>query len=759
MAEAPDPVALAAFREATGLHRQGRVPEALAAYEALLVPLAGHADLFNNRGIALTQLGRPAEAEASYARAIAIDPRHADTHVNLGIARGQQGDFDAAVAAFDAALALAPSHSAARGNRAAAIAARDARRAPVAVAAKARPDVDAAVMAGVARGQAGDPVAALAAFDAALAIDPGHAAAHANRALALRALGRAAEALDALDRALALGLADAMLHNARGEILADLGHPDAALASFHAALAAGGGDAGLHARMGRLLAAIGQHAAAVASFDAALALAPGHAALHQERSEALTLLDRPAEALAAIEAALAIDPTLPLAAGQRLHLATRLADWTDHAARLADVVAGVRAGRLAATPFALLALVDDPALHRAAATRFLQPLAAAPVTPGDFGWAPHDRLRIGYFSADYHDHATMYLFAEALAAHDPARVETFGFSYGKDRPDPMRAVARGAFSEFIDVRGDSDAAIVAMARAREIDIAIDLKGLTGGSRTGIFAARAAPIQANFLGYPGTMPAPWMDYMIADAIVVPPAERAHVAEALVTLPHSYQPNGRDETIGPRPDRAGLGLPDQGFVFCSFNQIHKITPAQFASWMRILAAVEGSVLWLWCEQVAARANLRAAAAAAGIAPDRLVFAATLPRAAHLARLTQAELVLDTAPYNAHTTASDALIAGVPVLTCPGRSFASRVAASLLSAVGLPEMIVADAAVYEAQAVALARDPARLAAMRAHLAAVRRTAPLFDPQAFARALEAGFAAMHARRLAGLPPADIVI
>ncbi len=753
--------ALAAFREATALHRQGRVGEALAAYDALIAALPGHADLFNNRGIALAQQGRAGEAAASYARAIAIDPRHADAHVNLGIARGHQGDFAAAIAAFDTALALVPSHAAARGNRAAAVAARDAAARPATALQPAASVADAAVAAGVARGEAGDTAGALAAFDAAVAGDPGHAVAHANRALVLLAMDRPAEAVAAIDRALELGLDDAALHRARAGACAGLGRHDEALAGFHAALARGGGDAALHAGMARLLAGLGQFDAAVASFDASIAAgaAPGHMALlHQDRSEALARLGRPGEALAAVEAALAIDPALPLAAGQRLHLAMQVADWTDHAARLAAIAAAVTAGQPATTPFALLAMIDDPALHGRAAAQHLAGAFPAQPAPA-FARVPRDRLRIGYFSADFHDHATLYLFADALAAHDPARVETFGFSFGKDRPGPMRARAPGLFDHFIDVREADDAAIVARARTEGLDIAIDLKGLTGGARTAILAARVAPVQVNFLGHPGTMPAPWMDYLIADRVVVPAAERHHIAEALVTLPHSYQPNSAAEAIDTPPLRTECGLPAEGVVFACFNQVYKITPPVFAGWMRILRATGGSVLWLWSQDAVAQANLRANAAAAGVDPQRLVFAATALRPAHLARLSLADLVLDTLPYNAHTTASDALIAGVPVLTCPGRSFAARVAASLLTAVGLPELIVADAAAYEGLAIALARDPARLSALRRHLAAARTTAPLFDPRGFAAALETACAAMHHRWCRSLAPADITI
>jgi predicted O-linked N-acetylglucosamine transferase (SPINDLY family) len=285
---------------------------------------------------------------------------------------------------------------------------------------------------------------------------------------------------------------------------------------------------------------------------------------------------------------------------------------------------------------------------------------------------------------------------------------------------------------------------------------VDLKGYTRDARPGIFAARAAPVQVNWLGYPGTMATACMDYLLGDATVTPAEAQPHYQEALVRLPDTYQPNDRQRSIAPEvPSRAACGLPAQGFVFCCFNNSWKILPAQFTAWMRLLLALPGSVLWLIDEGAATQANLRREAAAQGVAPGRLVFAPRLPLAEHLARHALADLFLDTLPYNAHTTASDALWAGLPVLTQLGEAFAGRVAASLLRAVGLAELVVATADDYAALALALARDPARLAALRQRLAATRGTAPLFDTDRFARQLEAAFVIMVRRQRAGLPPA----
>jgi predicted O-linked N-acetylglucosamine transferase (SPINDLY family) len=507
---------------------------------------------------------------------------------------------------------------------------------------------------------------------------------------------------------------------------------------------------------GVALKALGRREEALAAFDAALARTPDDASAHSNRGELLRELGRIDEAAAAIAAALAADPVFPYAAGQLLHLRMHLADWTGHDRALAAVSAGV--GTDTTLAFPLLALIDDPALHARAAAR--QIAAVCPVrAPALPPHPPGPKLRIGYFSSDFFWHATMFLLAEVLEAHDRIQVEVVLFSFGPDTGDPWRRRAEAAADRFIDVRMMADPEVAALARSLDIDIAVDLKGLTGDARPGIFAARAAPLQVNWLGYPGTMPAPFIDYLFADPHVAVPAEREHLAEAVIALPDSYQPNCRiaADPAAP-PARADLGLPERGFVFCCFNQCYKITPERFAVWMRILAAVPGSVLWLWAEQETARANLRREAAARGIDPARLVFAALVPRDRHLARLPQADLFLDTGPYGAHTSGSDALRAGVPLLTVPGRSFASRVGASLLHAAGLPELVAADIKEYEARAISLARDPGALAGLRARLAR-RGATPLFAPDRFARNLEAAYRALDARARAGLPPADIAI
>ena len=369
------------------------------------------------------------------------------------------------------------------------------------------------------------------------------------------------------------------------------------------------------------------------------------------------------------------------------------------------------------------------------------------------------RLRIGYLSSDFHDHATAYLIAELIERHDRDRFEIYGYSYGADPGGAMRARLVSAFDRFTDIDALPHRDAAARIRADDIDILVDLKGHTHRARPKILAFRPAPVQVNYLGFPGTMGAPFIDYIVADEFIVPRDRQMLFAEKLAYLPDCYQPNDTRREIAAAPGRAACGLPAQGFVFCAFNNSFKITPAFFAIWMRLLQQVPGSVLWLLESNALVRRNLGAAAVAAGVDPGRLVFAPMQPHGQHLARHRHADLFLDTLPCNAHTTASDALWAGLPVLTCVGETFAGRVAGSIVRAAGLAELATNSPRDYEAQALALARDPARLAGIRSRLGAGREKLPLFDMAKRTRDLEALYARMAEICRSGRPAAPITL
>jgi predicted O-linked N-acetylglucosamine transferase (SPINDLY family) len=381
------------------------------------------------------------------------------------------------------------------------------------------------------------------------------------------------------------------------------------------------------------------------------------------------------------------------------------------------------------------------------------PAAPVPLWRGDV--YRHDKIRVAYLSADYRTHATALLMAGVFEAHDRSRFEITAISFGADDKSPMRARLEASFDRFIDVRSIGDAEVAKKLRDMEIDIAVDLKGYTQEGRPGILAHRPAPIQAQYLGYPGTMAAGYYDYVIADPIVIPEEQRPFFSEQVAYLPDTYQCNDSKRAIAPRaPRRSEMGLPENGFVFCCFNNNHKILPQMFDIWMRLLRQIDNSVLWLLQDNLAVVRNLSREAIARGVAPERLVFARRCMPADHLARQRLADLFLDTLPYNAHTTCSDALWAGLPVLTVQGDCFAGRVAASLLSAHGVPELITHSLEEYEAAALKLARDPAALTAIREKVVRHRDTHALFDTVRFTRNLEAAYLTMWERYQRGERP-----
>jgi predicted O-linked N-acetylglucosamine transferase (SPINDLY family) len=546
----------------------------------------------------------------------------------------------------------------------------------------------------------------------------------------------------------------------KGLALSGENRHEEALAALDAAIALDPRDADALIGKGVALKALRRLPEAIETYRRASEAVPRNINAHFNLGNALVLLKRNSEARQFYECAWALDNRNAEVLSALILSMQITWEWQELAALQQRMVHDVASQRAITNPFNLLGVADDPGLHQIAArayTRETLPLAPAAKPPPA---APRDKLRIGYFSADLHNHATMHLLAGVLECHDRDAFEIHAFSYGPEIEDAMRARARATVDHFHECARLSDGAIIAAARKAGIDIAIDLKGYTQDARLGPFAARVAPLQVSYLGYPGTVGADFLDYILADATVLPMDQQPFYDEKIIHMPDSYQANDDRRAIAPAtPSRAEAGLPAEGFVYCCFNNAYKITPEIFASWMRILAAVPGSVLWLLRNEEDAMARLRGAAQAQGVDPARLVFGPSLPSAQHLARHRLADLFLDTLPYNAHTTASDALWAGLPVLTQMGEAFAGRVAASLLKAVGLPEMITRDTAAYEALAVALGQDAARAAALKAKLAAALPGAPLFDTPRFTRHLEAAFRLMWQRHVEGKAPEGFTV
>ena len=603
-------------------------------------------------------------------------------------------------------------------------------------------------------------------FRAVVELEPANAAVYLFLATALIELDRLDEAKGAIDSAINQARGDATVERMIGPALAKLGGAlrkvgriTEAGDCFAAAAERDPDDALAHLRCGIISLLQGHPELALPAFERSVKLDPTIAQSWHNLGVALTGVGRIDEAIAALTRALELRPDHLNARAQRMFLLARNCDW----ALLDEDLARVRefgASTGAVSPFMMLSFEDHPARHRQRAENYVAALCpqVSPVPPPPT--VRPEKLSLGYFSADFRNHATVHLAGRIFELHDRDRFNVHAYSFGPPTDDLSRRRMIRAFDSFTDVSAMSDDAVVAKARADGIDVAIDLLGHTEGSRIGIFARRAAPVQVNWLGYPGTSGASFIDYMVADPMVVADEHRLSYCERLITLPFSYQPSDDRRMIAARPSsRADVGLPDQAFVFCCFNNSYKLKPVEFAIWMRLLKAIDASLLWLAAGPVRSQDNLRAAALQHGVDPERLVFAESRPVAEHLARCRLADLFVDTFHYNAHTTASDALWAGLPLITMAGQGFATRVAASLLHAVGLDELITTTEEAYFDLALELARDPVKLAAIRAKLAANRLALPLFDSERFTRHIEAGYQAAYRTYFEGRPPGDIRI
>jgi len=702
----------------------GQVDEAEVLYRQVLGKQPQSWVALHHLGVILCERGEHASAVDLLQKSLAINGENGSAYSTLGVVLMRQGKLDAALVAHRHAVRLEPNNAEFHNNCGSTLAKQEKFKEAAHVYQKAielKPDYFVAHynLGGVLQ-RAKRLDEAVAAYRRAIAINPEFSEAYTNLALALGSLGKLEEALVAYRRSIALNPNLPETYNNLGLCLERLLRPDEAIDAFRQALAV---KPDFSEAAGNLATVLGK----------------------QERFE---------EAVHVCRHALAIDPNNGAIEVEMINRLRHLCDWTSYARDTERVFAlGNRV-----EPFIFLNVPSTAADELACAQAWIAK------TPRGVPFAhdrarPPGRIRIGYLSADLRAHATAFLMAELFELHDRSRFETFAYSYGYNDHSDMRQRLENAFDHFVDIH-----LVPAPEAARHIyedhiDILIDLKGYTGQALPEILVDRPAPIQVSYLGYPGTMGADFMDYIIGDPFVTPLEHQPFYTEKIVQLPNCYQPNDTKRAIGATPTRRDCGLPEQGFVFCAFNSAHKFTPEMFDIWMRLLTAVPGSVLWVLSKNSATEQNLRREATARGVAPERLIFAPCQPLADHLARHRLADLFLDTLPYNAHTTASDALWAGLPVVTCAGETFAGRVAGSLLRAVGLPELVTTSLADYESTALALARDPRKLAALKENLARNLRSAPLFDTQRYTRDLEAAYLRMWDIRCAGNAPHAIVV
>jgi predicted O-linked N-acetylglucosamine transferase (SPINDLY family) len=686
----------------------------------------------SNLGSSLNSIGHNQEAFSAFQKAIKVDPNEPIAWYNAANTLCDIGDYEESLIYYERSIKLNPQYCPALINY------------------------------GKALFELKRYSESLTFYDEALKVNQDSLDCLINKGATLKELSRYDEAIAHYDKVLSLKPDYAEGLSNKGVALNGLKRYDEAIAHFDKALTLKPDYAEGYCNKGVVIYELKRYDEAIAHFDKALTLKPDYAEGYYNKGNALNELKRYDEGIAHLNKALSLKPNMDGISGDLLKTKMKICSWSGFTESLADISKKVVSSKKAIDPFSLLALNDDSVLQKKCSEIFIQSLYSFNPVLGPILKLPKkEKIRIAYLSPDFRNHPVSVLTSELFEIHNKNRFEILAFSLQKAPiGDEINVRLRKCFDRFIDVDGMSDREIAQLAREFQIDIAIDLAGPTQYSRTGVFSYRAAPIQVNWLGYPGTLGANYMDYIIADKTLISPELQSCYSEKVVYLPNSYQVNDRKRLISGRKfTRQELGLPDHGFVFCCFNNNFKILPATFDGWMRILKAVEGSVFWLLQDNPLVVDNLKCEALNYGVEPSRLIFAERMPLPDHLARHRQADLFLDTLPYNAHTTSSDALWTGLPVLTLIGQSFASRVAASLLNAIGLPELITSTQDEYEALAIELALNSNKLADIKLKLANNRLSAPLFDTPLFTKNLEAAYIQMYERYQNGLEPAHFSV
>jgi protein O-GlcNAc transferase len=754
------------FGQGLSFHRAGLLPEAEQIYQRVLQADPRHFDSVHLLGVVYYQRGEYAAAVRQIDAALQIKPDVADAYNNRGNALKRLGRLEEALTSYNRATALAPKDAASLNNRGSVL--KDLKRFERALAdfdnaIKLKPDFTEAcnnrgnVLLELQRFEE-----ALASYDRAIALKSDNADAYNNRGNALNKLNRFEEALASYDRAIALKPNFVEAFTNRGVALTQLQRFAEALASCERAISLKSDHAEAFHNRANALKDLKRFEEAIESYDQAIAINPGHAQALCDRGTTLFALTRVEEALASYERAIALDPNLRHLRGNCLHAKMHLCDWAHFREDCAELHEAIGRGVAACFPFQLLACPSNAKAQLECAEIYVAtslPSLPAPLWRGER--YAHERIRVAYTSSDFRDHPVAHLTIGMFEHHDRMRFETFAVSLGAEMPSPVLERLKASVDRYIDAHAMSDQDVAKLLRSLEVDILVDLNGITDGARPYIYAQRPAPVQISYLGYAATSGPNHCDYILGDRFIVPEGSAADFAEQVVYLPDTFMVTDRTRRISARtPSRKEAGLPDDGLVFCCFNNSFKITPDLFDVWMRLLRAIEGSVLWLSAANASAPDNLRREAEQRGVSAARLIFAPkTRLNEDHLARLRLADLFLDTLYYNAHATACDALWAGLPVLTCAGSTYASRVAGSLLSAVGLPELITQSPAEYEALALRLAQHPDELAALRAKLARQRESYPLFDTARFTRHVEAAYATMWERSQRGERPQGFAI
>jgi predicted O-linked N-acetylglucosamine transferase (SPINDLY family) len=709
-----------------------RYEEALASYERLIELDPESAEAWSKRGIVLRSLTRYADALTSYERSLSLKPDYAEAWSNRGNVLHDLMQLEEALASYERSIEIAPNSSEAWNNR------------------------------GITLNDLKRHKEAIASYEKSLELKPESAEAWSNRGNALNDLKRYQEALSSYEKSLEVRPNFAEAWSNRGNVQNELRRHEEALSSCERSLALKPDYAEAWNNRGIALGELKRNDEALSSYERSLKLKPDYAEALSNRGSILNELKRPEEALASYEQSIKLKPDADYILGELVHTQMKICVWTNFVDRCETLQRRLFAGDNASTPFPVLGLFDDPCLQKYCAELFVKNKFGQISPLGLTGKkAKRDKIRVGYFSMDFCEHPVADLIVEMIELHDRNRFEIYGFSFGVNTGDHMRKRLEVAFDNFLEVRQLSELDIARLARELEIDIAVDLGGHTKDARPAIFAYRAAPIQINYLGFPGTMGMEEIDYFIGDRITVTDDTLNQFSEKIIFMPDSFQANPTQKPIHQKEStREAHRLPEGEFVFCCFNNIWKITPDVFQIWTRILQQVKGSVLWLQSTDQKPIQRLSAEFQSAGISASRIVCASRLRSFAdHLGRYQIADLFLDTFPYGAHTTASDALWTGLPILTRSGRSFASRVASSLLHALSVPELITKTPEEYQSLAIELANNPGRLKLLRAKLAKSKLTSPLFNTALFTENIESGYQAAYDRYHNRLAPDHIYV
>jgi predicted O-linked N-acetylglucosamine transferase (SPINDLY family) len=713
------------------------------------------------------QKGQLEQARAHYLEVLKTQPNHSNSLYFLGIINCQTGNFQDAVGLIEKAISIDPQNEVFHVNLAALFT------------------------------ELKKPNLALESYNKAIELNPNNADYHYNRAIVLQNLKKFELALDAYDKAIALNSYDADCHYNRGNVLRELKQPDVALLSYKKSIQINHNHLESYINIANILTELKQFDLAISHYNKAIQLKPNCAETYYNMGNALFEIRNISAAINSYHKAIKLNPNYVEAyfnlgnslieakqAGQALdnykkvfqlktdykfllglllHTQSKICDWQGYEESKEELMCKIKNNELVSSPFPVLTIIDSTELQYMAADLSVKNDFPEQDNLGPILKRPKcEKIRIGYYSSDFYNHATSYLMAGLFEGHNRSEFEIIAFSFGPNNGDEMQNRITKSFDKFIDVTSKSDIEVAILSRDMAIDIAVDLKSFTAGMRLGIFAHRCAPIQVNYLGYPGTMAASYIDYIIADKIIIPEENKKYYSEKIAYLPNSYQVNDSNRKISEKIfTREEFGLPKDGFVYCCFNNNYKITPKMFDIWMKILAetANQNSVLWLLEDNKDVSKNLKKEAEKRGVNSNRLIFSGRMLQEEHLARHKLADLFIDTFPCNAHTTCSDALWSGLPVLTLSGQSFTSRVAASLLNAIELPELITSTEEEYAIKAIEFATNLKTLIAIKAKLEKNKLSTALFDTKSFAIGIEKAYKAMYNRYQNDLLPDDIVI